>query len=87
MELRYNRPSSYWEDNLSLKKGCRTTPPTKSKIGPFSVDSDVAEVLEEIWRKRVKEANEKGEKIPSFSQIVNEALKQWVLWSREKNLR
>jgi len=51
------------------------------------VDSDVAEVLEEIWRKRVKEANEKGEKIPSFSQIVNEALKQWVLWSREKNLR
>jgi len=44
-------------------------------------------VLEEIWRKRVKEANEKGDKIPSFSQIINEALKQWVLWSREKNLR
>jgi len=43
------------------------------------VDSDVVEVLEEIWRKRVKEANEKGEKTSSFSQIVNEALKQWVL--------
>lgn len=50
-------------------------PPVKRRLH-INVDSSVAEKLEEMWRNAVDEANKKGERIPSFSEVVNRWLKE-----------
>ncbi|MEM2211550.1 MAG: hypothetical protein QW372_01750 [Nitrososphaerales archaeon] len=50
-------------------------PPVKRRIH-INVDSHVAEKLEEMWRNAVDEANKKGDRIPSFSEVINRWLKE-----------
>lgn len=50
-------------------------PPAKRRV-QLNVDAEVAEQLEEMYREAVKNANEKGLRIPSFSEVVNNFLRR-----------
>lgn len=54
-------------------------PPNKTRM-QLNVDRDVADYFEFLWRSEVAKANEKNERIPSFSEFMNEKLKRLRIW-------
>ena len=43
------------------------------------MDSDVAAFYEDLWREKVREESEKGGRIPSFSQFMNDLLREFMV--------
>jgi hypothetical protein len=42
----------------------------------INVDQEIADCFETLWREEISKANQKNEKIPSFSEFMNDKLKR-----------
>ena len=50
-------------------------PPVKTRM-QINVDQEIADCFETLWREEISKANQKNEKIPSFSEFMNDKLKR-----------
>jgi len=50
-------------------------PPVKTRM-QINVDQEIADYFESMWREEVAKANQKNERIPSFSEFMNDKLKK-----------
>ncbi len=54
-------------------------PPAKTRM-QINVDQEIADYFESLWREEIQKANDKHERIPSFSESMNQKLKRLRMW-------